>query len=242
MLPLWPVRPKAEEQCVNLVLWLGAEEKIAGLKNRGNLQASDLEKKLEESLPVELVDKIDIVVLDPASRSSHESLQPRLKGGLSEVCGSLDQLDRPEWAGCVDPDIAIAGGCKGKGRHGEFIVSVLSPSPSAYPPDFRCCPRWRSGWGMNPKPSRPFFADQLGQPRSKGQPFIQRKIPKTGKAPNKRQSIQKQGSRVQHVAGRSDKSKPSGEGLSRGGVEGVSPSRTKFLRPRGTRGCKNNSE
>jgi hypothetical protein len=73
MLPLWPVSPTAEEQGVNFVLWLGADEKIAGLKNRENLQSSDLEKKLEESLPVELVYKIDIVVLDPARRSSHES-------------------------------------------------------------------------------------------------------------------------------------------------------------------------
>jgi len=81
-----------------LVLWLGTDEKIEGLKTRENLQASDLEKKLEESLPVELVDKIDIVVLDLASCWRHESLQPRLKGGLGEVRGILGQLDRPVWA------------------------------------------------------------------------------------------------------------------------------------------------
>jgi hypothetical protein len=64
----YAVHPTAEEQGVYLVLWFGADEKIAGLKNHGNLQAIDLHKKLEAGLPVELVGKIDIVVLDLARR------------------------------------------------------------------------------------------------------------------------------------------------------------------------------
>lgn len=64
----YAVHPTAEEQGVYLVLWFGADEKIAGLKNHENLQAIDLKKKLEAGLPVELVGKIDIVVLDLARR------------------------------------------------------------------------------------------------------------------------------------------------------------------------------
>ena len=45
---------------------IGADEKIAGLKNRENLQVADLKKRLEEDLPVELVGKLDVVVLDLA--------------------------------------------------------------------------------------------------------------------------------------------------------------------------------
>ena len=64
----YAVHPTAEDQGVYLVLWFGADEKIAGLKNHENLQASDLKKKLEEGLPVELVGKIDVVVLDVSRR------------------------------------------------------------------------------------------------------------------------------------------------------------------------------
>lgn len=64
----YAVHPTAEEQGIYLVLWFGANEKIAGLKNHDNLQASDLKKKLEKSLPVELLGKIDIAVLDLARR------------------------------------------------------------------------------------------------------------------------------------------------------------------------------
>lgn len=64
----YAVHPTAEEQGVYLVLWFGADEKIAGLKNHDNLQVSDLKKKLEEGLPAELVGKIDVVVLDLARR------------------------------------------------------------------------------------------------------------------------------------------------------------------------------
>ena len=60
----YAVHPTAEEQGVYLVLWFGADEKIAGLKNHDNLQVSDLKKKLEEGLPAELVGKIDVVILD----------------------------------------------------------------------------------------------------------------------------------------------------------------------------------
>lgn len=64
----YAVHPTAEEQGVYLVLWFGANEKIAGLKNHNNLQASGLKKKLEEGLPAELVGKIDVVVLDLSRR------------------------------------------------------------------------------------------------------------------------------------------------------------------------------
>lgn len=62
----YAVHPTAEDQGIYLVLWFGANEKIAGLKNQRNLQAVDLKKKLEQGLPVELVGKTDIVVLDLA--------------------------------------------------------------------------------------------------------------------------------------------------------------------------------
>jgi len=64
----YAVHPTAEAQGVYLVLWFGADEKIAGLKNHDSLQVSDLQKKLEEDLPVELVGKLDVVVLDVARR------------------------------------------------------------------------------------------------------------------------------------------------------------------------------
>lgn len=64
----YSVHPTAEEQGLYVVLWFGADEKIAGLKNRANLQVSDLKKMLEEGLPVELVGKLDVVVLDLARR------------------------------------------------------------------------------------------------------------------------------------------------------------------------------
>ncbi|WBL34048.1 hypothetical protein O5O51_04925 [Sinirhodobacter sp. HNIBRBA609] len=64
----YAVHPTAEEQGVYLVLWFGSDEKIAGLKNHDNVQVSDLKKKLEEGLPVELVGKLDVVVLDVARR------------------------------------------------------------------------------------------------------------------------------------------------------------------------------
>ena len=60
----YAIHQTAEEQGVYLVLWFGADEKIAGLKNHANLQHSDLRRKLEDDLPVELVGKIDVVVLD----------------------------------------------------------------------------------------------------------------------------------------------------------------------------------
>lgn len=62
----YAVHPTAEEQGVYLVLWFGANEKVAGRKNRDSSQASDLKKKIEEGLPAELVGKIDVVVLDLA--------------------------------------------------------------------------------------------------------------------------------------------------------------------------------
>jgi hypothetical protein len=64
----YAVHQTAEDQGVYLVLWFGANEKIAGLKNHDNLQASDLKKKLEEDLPPELAGKIDVVVLNLARR------------------------------------------------------------------------------------------------------------------------------------------------------------------------------
>ncbi|WP_148078719.1 hypothetical protein [Histidinibacterium lentulum] len=64
----YAVHPTAEEQGVYLVLWFGADEKIAGLKNHENLQPIGLKEKLEKGLPVELDGKIDVVVLDLARR------------------------------------------------------------------------------------------------------------------------------------------------------------------------------
>jgi hypothetical protein len=45
----YALHPTVEEQGVYLLLWFGADEKIAGLKKHENLQARDLEKKLEDS-------------------------------------------------------------------------------------------------------------------------------------------------------------------------------------------------
>ncbi|MCZ0963065.1 hypothetical protein [Paracoccus benzoatiresistens] len=64
----YAVHPTAAEQGIYLVLWIGADEKIAGLKNHGNLKIVDLNEKLQEELPAELVGKIDVVVLDLARR------------------------------------------------------------------------------------------------------------------------------------------------------------------------------
>ena len=64
----YAIHPAADEQGIYLVLWYGADETIAGLKNRANLQADDLKKQLEDGLPVELVGRIDIVVLDLSRR------------------------------------------------------------------------------------------------------------------------------------------------------------------------------
>ena len=64
----YAVHPTAEEQGVYLVLWFGADEKIAGLKNHANMHAHYLKQQLEADLPNELVGKVDIVVLDLARR------------------------------------------------------------------------------------------------------------------------------------------------------------------------------
>ena len=64
----YAIHPVADEQGIYLVLWYGADEKIAGRKNQACLQADDLKKRLEDGLPVDLIGKVDIVILDLARR------------------------------------------------------------------------------------------------------------------------------------------------------------------------------
>jgi hypothetical protein len=64
----YAIHPAADEQGIYLVLWYGPNETIAGRKNRVDFQASDLKKRLVGELPVELIGKVDMVVLDLEKR------------------------------------------------------------------------------------------------------------------------------------------------------------------------------
>ena len=68
----YAVHPTAEEQGVYLVLWFGADEKIAGKNNNKALQRDDLKRELVAALPADCLRKIDVFVLDLEKRRSSE--------------------------------------------------------------------------------------------------------------------------------------------------------------------------
>ena len=60
----YSIHPNANQQGIYLVLWFGAEEKVAGRKNTLISCANDLQLKVEQSLPKELGGRIGVFVLD----------------------------------------------------------------------------------------------------------------------------------------------------------------------------------
>ena len=60
----YSIHPDAEGQGIYLVIWFGAEEKVANRKQHGLKSADELKVKLENDLPKNLVGLIDIFVLD----------------------------------------------------------------------------------------------------------------------------------------------------------------------------------
>lgn len=60
----YAIHPAAEHQGVFLVIWFGANEKVAGLVKHGIKTPQDLKVSIEKTLPVELVGRIDVFVLD----------------------------------------------------------------------------------------------------------------------------------------------------------------------------------
>ncbi|MGF6711187.1 hypothetical protein QFZ41_002151 [Luteibacter sp. W1I16] len=60
----YAIHPDAEQQGIYLVIWFGADEKVAGRKNHGIGSAFELKRRIESSLPPELTGQIDIFVLD----------------------------------------------------------------------------------------------------------------------------------------------------------------------------------
>lgn len=61
---LYAIHPDAEQQGIYLVIWFGADEKVAGLKKHGLSGAKALKDKLESMLPDDLRGFVDIFVLD----------------------------------------------------------------------------------------------------------------------------------------------------------------------------------
>jgi hypothetical protein len=60
----YSIHPDAEGQGIYLVIWFGAEEKVANRKQHGLKSADELKAKLENDLPKNLVGLIDVFVLD----------------------------------------------------------------------------------------------------------------------------------------------------------------------------------
>ncbi|TNF22093.1 MAG: hypothetical protein EP325_01620 [Vibrionaceae bacterium] len=60
----YAIHPDAEQQGIFLVIWFGADEKVAGLKNHGIGCAQELKSSIEAKLPSELKGLIDVFVLD----------------------------------------------------------------------------------------------------------------------------------------------------------------------------------
>lgn len=66
---LYAIHPDAEQQGIYLVIWFGADEKVARSKNHGISSAKELKGKLEATLPDELKGLIDIFVLDVSKKT-----------------------------------------------------------------------------------------------------------------------------------------------------------------------------
>lgn len=60
----YSIHPDAEQQGVFLVIWFGAEEKVAGLRRHGIANADQLKKSVEAQIPPQLSGLIDVFVLD----------------------------------------------------------------------------------------------------------------------------------------------------------------------------------
>nr|WP_320049156.1 hypothetical protein [uncultured Desulfuromonas sp.] len=60
----YSIHPDAEQQGVFLVIWFGADEKVAGCKTHGIRKAQELKSSIEARLPSELKGFIDVFVLD----------------------------------------------------------------------------------------------------------------------------------------------------------------------------------
>lgn len=61
---LYSIHPDAEQQGIYLVIWFGADEKVAGKKKHVIANATELKKSLLNVLPSELKGLIDVFVLD----------------------------------------------------------------------------------------------------------------------------------------------------------------------------------
>ncbi len=66
----YSIHPDAEHQGIFLVIWFGANEKVAGRKKHGIESAQDLKKSIEKTLPLELKNLIDVFVLDVSKPST----------------------------------------------------------------------------------------------------------------------------------------------------------------------------
>jgi hypothetical protein len=60
----YAIHPDAEQQGIYLVIWFGADEKVAERKNHGIDSAQLLKSNIEAKLPAELTGLIDVFVLD----------------------------------------------------------------------------------------------------------------------------------------------------------------------------------
>lgn len=60
----YAIHPDAEQQGIYLVLWFGAEEKVADKKNSEIKNAEELKQSIQDTMPTNLKGRIDIVVLD----------------------------------------------------------------------------------------------------------------------------------------------------------------------------------
>ncbi|MBB3440937.1 hypothetical protein [Rhizobium sp. BK379] len=60
----YSIHPDAEQQGIFLVIWFGADEKVAGLKKHGIVSAEELKRRIEMQIPTHLCGVIDVFVLD----------------------------------------------------------------------------------------------------------------------------------------------------------------------------------
>lgn len=60
----YSIHPDAEQQGIFLVIWFGADEKVAGRKGHSIGNAQELKSSIEAKLPAELTGLIDVFVLD----------------------------------------------------------------------------------------------------------------------------------------------------------------------------------
>ncbi|MFI8748570.1 hypothetical protein ACIGG6_00985 [Vreelandella lionensis] len=66
---LYSIHPDAEQQGIYLVLWFGAEEKVAGKAKHQISDAMALQAEIESFLPSELQGLIDVFVLDVSKKT-----------------------------------------------------------------------------------------------------------------------------------------------------------------------------